>query len=104
LRRIAASSTDPVVGASTWASGNQTWNGNTGILAANATKNASQINTSRSGLDVDPARITKMASESQIRPIERPSKPSRIVNHEKSTDVRIKTSDVPWNIKPPAKR
>ena len=32
--------TDPAVGASTWASGSQVWNGNIGILIAKARKNA----------------------------------------------------------------
>ncbi len=34
--------TDPAVGASTWASGNQIWSGNIGIFIANEIKNASQ--------------------------------------------------------------
>ena len=37
---IAASTTDPAVGASTCASGSQVWNGNIGTLTANARKNA----------------------------------------------------------------
>ena len=40
LRRIAARITDPAVGASTWASGSQVWNGNIGTLIANATAKA----------------------------------------------------------------
>ena len=32
--------TEPAVGASTWASGSQVWNGNIGTLMANPTKNA----------------------------------------------------------------
>src|SRR5947208_1537178 len=40
LRSTPASSTDPAVGASTWASGSQVWNGNIGTLIANARKNA----------------------------------------------------------------
>ena len=37
---IAARITEPAVGASTWASGSQVWNGNIGTLIANARKNA----------------------------------------------------------------
>ena len=37
---IAARITDPAVGASTWASGSQVWNGNIGTLIAKARKNA----------------------------------------------------------------
>ena len=37
---IAASITEPAVGASTWASGSQVWNGNIGTLIAKARKNA----------------------------------------------------------------
>ena len=38
--RTPARITEPAVGASTWASGNQVWNGNIGTLIANPTKNA----------------------------------------------------------------
>src|SRR5581483_10978944 len=37
--RTPASNTEPAVGASTWASGSQVWNGNNGTFTANATKN-----------------------------------------------------------------
>src|SRR5256885_4658359 len=37
---IAARITEPAVGAWTWASGSQVWNGNIGTLIANARKNA----------------------------------------------------------------
>src|SRR5207249_8815415 len=39
LSSTPASSTEPAVGASTWASGSQVWNGNSGTLTANAMKN-----------------------------------------------------------------
>ena len=38
---IAASTTEPPVGASTWASGSQVWTGHIGIFTANEAKNAS---------------------------------------------------------------
>src|SRR5581483_9299306 len=38
--RTAARMTEPAVGASVWASGNQVWNGNIGTLTANPRKNA----------------------------------------------------------------
>ena len=38
--RTPARMTDPAVGASTWASGSQVWNGNIGTLIANPRKNA----------------------------------------------------------------
>jgi hypothetical protein len=38
--RTLASSTLPAVGASTWASGSQVWNGNIGTFTANAMNNA----------------------------------------------------------------
>ena len=38
---MAASITDPAVGASTWASGNHVWNGHIGILTAKEAKKAS---------------------------------------------------------------
>ncbi|MNN80326.1 hypothetical protein D3C81_1970520 [compost metagenome] len=37
---IAASTTEPPVGASTWASGSQVWTGHIGTLTAKAMKNA----------------------------------------------------------------
>ena len=37
--------TEPAVGASTWASGSQVWNGNIGTLIANPRKNASQTHS-----------------------------------------------------------
>ena len=40
---IAASITEPPVGASTWASGNQVCTGNIGTLTAKAVKNAMKI-------------------------------------------------------------
>ena len=40
---IAASTTEPPVGASTWASGSQVWTGHIGTLTANAKKNAKKI-------------------------------------------------------------
>src|SRR5882757_9122075 len=40
FRRTPARITEPAVGASTWASGNQVWNGNIGTLMAKAKKNA----------------------------------------------------------------
>ena len=40
LSMIAARITEPAVGAWTWASGSQVWNGNIGTLIANARKNA----------------------------------------------------------------
>ena len=40
LSSTAARMTDPPVGASTWASGNQVWNGNNGTLMANERPNA----------------------------------------------------------------
>ena len=44
---IAARITEPAVGASTWASGSQVWNGNIGTLIAKARKNARNANTWR---------------------------------------------------------
>src|SRR5881398_4156322 len=40
LSSTAARITEPAVGASTWASGSQVWNGKIGTLMANARKNA----------------------------------------------------------------
>src|SRR3954465_2633139 len=40
---IAASSTDPTVGASVWASGNQVWNGHIGTLIANPRNNPRNV-------------------------------------------------------------
>ena len=40
LSMMLARTTEPAVGASTWASGNQVWNGNIGTLTANARKKA----------------------------------------------------------------
>ena len=37
-----ANKTEPAVGASTWASGNQVWTGHIGILTANEAKKANQ--------------------------------------------------------------
>src|ERR1700761_1229425 len=42
FRRMAARTTEPAVGASTWASGSQVWTGHIGIFTANEAKNASQ--------------------------------------------------------------
>src|SRR6185436_16292049 len=47
FRSTAARITEPAVGASTWASGNQVWNGNIGTLMANPTKNARKIQNCR---------------------------------------------------------
>src|SRR4029450_6848480 len=46
---IAARITEPAVGASTWASGSQVWNGNIGPLMAKARKNARNAPTWRAG-------------------------------------------------------
>ena len=40
FRRTAARMTEPAVGASVWASGNQVWNGNIGTLIENPRKKA----------------------------------------------------------------
>src|ERR1035437_2274154 len=45
--RTPASITEPAVGASTWASGSQVWNGNIGTLIANARKKARKAKTWR---------------------------------------------------------
>jgi hypothetical protein len=42
---IAASTTEPPVGASTWASGSQVWTGHIGTLTAKAKKNAKKMKT-----------------------------------------------------------
>ena len=42
---IAARITEPAVGASTWASGSQVWNGNIGTLIARARKNAAKASS-----------------------------------------------------------
>ena len=44
LSKIPAKMTEPDVGASLWASGNQMWNGTKGILTAKDKKKANQIN------------------------------------------------------------
>src|SRR3954468_17753304 len=44
LSMIAARMTEPAVGAWTWASGSQVWNGNIGTLIANARKKARKAN------------------------------------------------------------
>src|SRR5881396_92710 len=49
FRRTAARITEPAVGASTWASGNQVWNGNIGTLIAKPTKNAMNTHHCKSG-------------------------------------------------------
>ena len=41
FNKIAANITDPAVGASTWASGNQVWTGHIGVFTANELKKAS---------------------------------------------------------------
>src|SRR3974377_50533 len=43
--RTPARITEPAVGASTWASGSQVWNGNIGTLIAKPTKNAKNSHT-----------------------------------------------------------
>ncbi len=40
FRRMAASSTEPTVGAAVWASGSQVWNGHIGTFTANPRNNA----------------------------------------------------------------
>ena len=40
MSKIAANNTDPAVGASTWASGNQVWTGHIGVLTAKELKKA----------------------------------------------------------------
>ena len=42
LRRTAARITEPVLGASTWASGSQVWRGKSGTLMPNARANAAK--------------------------------------------------------------
>ena len=42
FKRIPASKTEPIVGASTWASGSQMWKGNNGILDAKDKKKVNQ--------------------------------------------------------------
>ena len=42
--RIAASNTDPTVGAAVWASGSQVWSGHIGTLTANPRKRAAKMN------------------------------------------------------------
>src|SRR5688572_4725272 len=49
LSMIAARITEPAVGASVWASGNQVWNGNIGTLIAKARKNARKAPTWSAG-------------------------------------------------------
>src|SRR5437764_14254693 len=57
--RTAARITEPTVGASVWASGNQVWNGNMGTLMANPMNRPAKIHTwvlvarSRIGDDAD---------------------------------------------------
>src|SRR5271165_2980100 len=50
--RTPARMIEPAVGASTWASGSQVWNGNIGTLMANPARSSKKINTC--GLDHDP--------------------------------------------------
>src|ERR1700735_1137253 len=47
FKRTPARMTEPAVGASTWASGSQVWNGNIGTLMANATKKAKKSHTAK---------------------------------------------------------
>src|SRR5512143_124875 len=49
FRRTPARMTEPAVGASTWASGSQVWNGNIGTLMAKPRKKAQKSQTCRSG-------------------------------------------------------
>ena len=45
----AASTTEPAVGASTWASGSQVWKGNAGILTRNPSSSPAKMMFSRAG-------------------------------------------------------
>ena len=47
---VPASTTEPAVGASTWASGSHVWNGNIGTFTANARKNARKSHRLVAGL------------------------------------------------------
>ena len=52
-----ASTTEPAVGASTWASGSQVWNGHIGTLTANEANIASQSHFCRVGSKCAPIRV-----------------------------------------------
>ena len=66
--------TEPAVGASTWASGSQVWNGNIGILIAKARKNAPNARSwSSIGKPLDAAKARR-ASKSNA-PVQVPVAP-----------------------------
>ena len=66
FRRIAARMTEPAVGAWTWASGSQVWNGNIGTLIANARKNARKANSWRVGSKPNPWSFSKSNAPCQL--------------------------------------
>src|SRR5512143_215646 len=63
---IAARITEPAVGAWTWASGSQVWNGNIGTLIAKARKNARNAKTWRVGSNEAPLRTSKSKAWNQV--------------------------------------
>ncbi len=66
LSITAARITEPAVGAWTWASGSQVWNGNIGTLIANARKNARN------------AKIWRVGSKPNVRSISKSKAPVHV--------------------------
>ncbi len=55
--------TDPAVGASVWASGNQVWSGNRGTLTAKATTNDRKMRRCSVWVSIEVRRATSMRSK-----------------------------------------
>ncbi len=72
---IAASITEPAVGASVCASGNQVWNGNIGTLMANARKNATKARSCRPSANPPVPAYARRTSKSKA-PTHEPSWPA----------------------------
>ena len=69
FRRMAARITEPAVGASVCASGNQVWNGNIGTLIAKPRKNARKIHYCRSSGSVqrlEPRDVERVHARSRV--------------------------------------
>src|SRR6267142_5171864 len=66
FRRIAARITEPAVGAWTWASGSQVWNGNIGTLIAKARKKARNAKSWRFGSKLALWRSSKSKAPAQL--------------------------------------
>src|SRR5690242_6852867 len=67
FRSTPARITEPAVGASTWASGSQVWNGNIGTLMANARKNAP--NSQNAAGPRPPRCATRYEYEKEYNPV-----------------------------------